>query len=65
MIMPNIPALIAWGLLTAFFIPVGWVPNESFAAARSGAACSAGAEGATAAVSPPAWFSVPYGYFLP
>lgn len=31
MIMPNIPALIAWGLLTAFFIPVGWVPNESFA----------------------------------
>ena len=31
MVMPNIPALIAWGLLTAFFIPVGWVPNESFA----------------------------------
>ncbi|MDF1487997.1 PTS mannitol transporter subunit IICBA [Tessaracoccus caeni] len=29
MIMPNIPALIAWGLLTAFFIPVGWVPNEA------------------------------------
>lgn len=27
MIMPNIPALIAWGLLTALFIPVGWVPN--------------------------------------
>ncbi|HMR50505.1 MAG TPA: PTS mannitol transporter subunit IICBA [Arachnia sp.] len=31
MIMPNIPALIAWGLLTAFFIEVGWVPNASLA----------------------------------
>ncbi len=31
MIMPNIPALIAWGLLTAFFIDVGWAPNASFA----------------------------------
>ncbi|MEZ5086252.1 MAG: PTS mannitol transporter subunit IICBA [Tessaracoccus sp.] len=31
MIMPNIPALIAWGLLTAFFIDVGWTPNESLA----------------------------------
>ena len=28
MIMPNIPALIAWGIFTAFFIPVGWTPNE-------------------------------------
>ncbi|OZB87600.1 MAG: PTS mannitol transporter subunit IIBC, partial [Microbacterium sp. 14-71-5] len=27
MIMPNIPALIAWGIFTAFFIPVGWTPN--------------------------------------
>ena len=27
MIMPNIPALIAWGLFTALFIPVGWTPN--------------------------------------
>ncbi|MDN5601304.1 MAG: PTS transporter subunit EIIC, partial [Brachybacterium sp.] len=27
MVMPNIPALIAWGLLTAFFIPDGWTPN--------------------------------------
>ena len=27
MIMPNIPALIAWGLLTALFIDVGWLPN--------------------------------------
>ena len=28
MIMPNIGAIIAWGLITAFFIPVGWTPNE-------------------------------------
>jgi PTS system mannitol-specific IIC component len=26
MIMPNIPALIAWGIFTAFFIAVGWTP---------------------------------------
>lgn len=31
MIMPNIPALIAWGLLTAFFIDVGWTPNADLA----------------------------------
>ncbi|WP_340537334.1 PTS mannitol transporter subunit IICBA [Nocardioides sp. GXZ039] len=31
MIMPNIPALIAWGLLTALFIDVGWLPNEELA----------------------------------
>ncbi|GAB3191356.1 PTS mannitol transporter subunit IICBA [Nesterenkonia suensis] len=31
MIMPNIPALIAWGLFTAFFIEVGWTPNEALA----------------------------------
>jgi len=29
--MPNISAIIAWGLLTAFFIPVGWTPNEKIA----------------------------------
>ncbi|MDO5645795.1 MAG: PTS mannitol transporter subunit IICBA [Dermabacter sp.] len=29
MVMPNIPALIAWGLFTALFIPKGWLPNES------------------------------------
>ena len=27
MIMPNIPALIAWGFLTALFIPDGWTPH--------------------------------------
>ncbi len=32
MIMPNIAAFIAWGLITAFFIPTGWTPNESLAA---------------------------------
>ncbi|TYL54296.1 PTS mannitol transporter subunit IICB [Agromyces mariniharenae] len=31
MIMPNIPALIAWGIFTAFFIEVGWTPNEALA----------------------------------
>lgn len=29
MIMPNIPALIAWGIFTAFFIEVGWTPNAA------------------------------------
>ena len=28
MVMPNIGAFIAWGLITAFFIPTGWIPNE-------------------------------------
>ncbi|MFD3257058.1 PTS mannitol transporter subunit IICB [Paenibacillus lentus] len=31
MFMPNIGAFIAWGLITALFIPTGWFPNESFA----------------------------------
>lgn len=30
MIMPNIGAFIAWGLITALFIPTGWLPNEMF-----------------------------------
>ena len=32
MIMPNIAAIIAWGIITAFFIPVGWTPNATFTA---------------------------------
>jgi PTS system mannitol-specific IIC component len=32
MIMPNISAFIAWGLITALFIPTGWLPNEQLAA---------------------------------
>ncbi len=32
MVMPNIGAFIAWGLITALFIPVGWLPNEKLAA---------------------------------
>lgn len=28
MVMPNIGAFIAWGLITALFIPTGWLPNE-------------------------------------
>jgi len=31
MIMPNIGAFIAWGLMTALFIPSGWIPNETLA----------------------------------
>ncbi|PSL41809.1 PTS system mannitol-specific IIC component [Planomicrobium soli] len=31
MIMPNIGAFIAWGLITALFIPDGWFPNEKLA----------------------------------
>jgi len=31
MVIPNIGAFIAWGLLTALFIPTGWIPNEEFA----------------------------------
>ena len=31
MMMPNIGAFIAWGLITALFIPVGWLPNETLA----------------------------------
>ena len=33
MVMPNIGAFIAWGLLTALFIPTGWIPNEYLAGA--------------------------------
>ncbi|APC12404.1 PTS system mannitol-specific EIICBA component [Providencia rettgeri] len=29
--MPNIGAFIAWGLITALFIPTGWWPNETLA----------------------------------
>jgi PTS system mannitol-specific IIC component len=31
MVMPNIGAFIAWGLITALFIPTGWTPNEYLA----------------------------------
>lgn len=31
MVMPNIGAFIAWGLITALFIDTGWIPNETFA----------------------------------
>jgi PTS system mannitol-specific IIC component len=32
MVMPNIGAFIAWGLITALFIPTGWLPNKEFGA---------------------------------
>ncbi|CAA9246650.1 MAG: PTS system, mannitol-specific IIC component / PTS system, mannitol-specific IIB component / PTS system, mannitol-specific IIA component [uncultured Corynebacteriales bacterium] len=31
MVMPNIAAFLAWGLLTALFIPTGWLPNATAA----------------------------------
>ncbi|WOO38376.1 PTS mannitol transporter subunit IICBA [Anaerocolumna sp. AGMB13020] len=31
MVMPNIGAFIAWGIITALFIPTGWLPNEKMA----------------------------------
>jgi len=31
MVMPNIGAFIAWGLITALFIPTGWTPNKHLA----------------------------------
>lgn len=31
MVMPNISAFIAWGLITALFIPTGFFPNENLA----------------------------------
>ena len=32
MVMPNIGAFIAWGLITALFIPTGWLPNPRYEA---------------------------------
>jgi mannitol PTS system EIICBA or EIICB component len=32
MVMPNIAAFIAWGLITALFIPTGWLPSEKYGA---------------------------------
>lgn len=31
MVMPNIGAFIAWGIITALFIPTGWTPNATLA----------------------------------
>lgn len=31
MVMPNISVFIAWGFITALFIPTGWIPNETLA----------------------------------
>lgn len=31
MVMPNISVFIAWGFITAMFIPTGWFPNETLA----------------------------------
>jgi PTS system mannitol-specific IIC component len=31
MVIPNLAAFIAWGLITTLFIPTGWIPNETLA----------------------------------
>src|SRR5438105_2697222 len=31
MVIPNIGAILAWGLITALFIPTGWTPNAELA----------------------------------
>ncbi len=31
MVIPNIGAILAWGLITALFIPTGWIPNADLA----------------------------------
>jgi PTS system mannitol-specific IIC component len=36
MVMPNIGAFIAWGLITALFIETGWLPNEALSTAFVG-----------------------------
>ena len=32
MVLPNIGAILAWGLITAFVIPTGWTPNKQLEA---------------------------------
>ncbi|QWA10007.1 PTS transporter subunit EIIC [Sodalis ligni] len=32
MVMPNLGVFVAWGLITALFIPTGWIPNAHLAA---------------------------------
>ena len=46
MVMPNIGAFIAWGFVTALFIPSGWWPNTQMA--RLTGAMPKGTSGATA-----------------
>lgn len=29
MVMPNIGAFVAWGIITTLFIPTGWLPNDN------------------------------------
>ena len=40
MVLPNIGAFIAWGFLTALFIPTGWLPNEYLAQVGGPMRCS-------------------------
>jgi PTS system mannitol-specific IIC component len=54
MVMPNIAAFIAWGLITALFIPTGWLGSESPVAAWrwSDSFILGGGEGADGTVYP-------------
>ncbi|WP_240347356.1 PTS mannitol transporter subunit IICB [Curtobacterium sp. RIT-PI-V] len=36
MVMPNIAIFIAWGIITAFFIPDGWTPVAALGGSRDG-----------------------------
>ncbi|PVU83942.1 PTS mannitol transporter subunit IIB [Cellulomonas sp. WB94] len=49
MIMPNLPAFIAWGLITSLFISKGWLPNSILGG--FGNADTVGWEGAATALA--------------
>ncbi len=64
MVMPNIGAFVAWGLITALFIGTGWLPNEKLASLmRRFGICEERGSGVDKVVSqtevfqlpPPAW----------
>jgi PTS system mannitol-specific IIC component len=55
MIMPNIAAFIAWGLLTALFIPTGWLGAEGPIEALRWS----GSEGLAAIVDPTIFYLLP------
>ena len=45
MVMPNIAIFIAWGIITAFFIPTGWTPVGGLGGSARRAACNVGLVG--------------------
>mgnify|MGYP001312266257 CR=1 FL=1 len=49
MVMPNIAAFIAWGLITMLFIPSGWLPFAPLGGGEgAGSECAAGGPGGAA-----------------